>query len=80
MKKCSELIIFGKHLRALREAKGFTQESFASIIEVNLCYYNAVERGEKNVAARNLIKIACALEVEVGELFPPLKKLSKVIK
>jgi len=31
-----------------------------------------VERGERNVAALNLIRIARALGVEVGDLFPPV--------
>lgn len=33
-------------------------------------YYGGVERGERNIAALNLMRIAVALEVEVGELFP----------
>lgn len=39
-------------------------------------YFGGVERGERNIAALNLIKIAEALEVEVGELFPGTEKLS----
>ena len=38
-------------------------------------YYGGIERGERNVAALNIIKIAIALGVEVGELFPPIKEL-----
>jgi len=80
MQKHSELILLGKHLRALRKAKAFTQESFAYAVGINPRYYGAIERGEKNVAARNLIRMACTLEVEVGKLFPPLKKLMKIVK
>jgi transcriptional regulator with XRE-family HTH domain len=77
MQKHPELTIFGKHLRGLRKAKGFTQESFAHAVGINPRYYGSIERGEKNVATRNLIKMASTLKVEVGELFPPLKKLIK---
>lgn len=77
MQKYPELIIFGKQLRLLREKKGFTQESLAHAVGINSRYYGAIERGEKNVASRNLIKIALAMNVEVGELFPPIKKLTK---
>jgi transcriptional regulator with XRE-family HTH domain len=34
-----------------------------------------VERGERNISALNLIKIAKALNVEVGELFPSIRSL-----
>ena len=33
-------------------------------------YYGRVERGEANVAALNLLKIAEALHAVVGEFFP----------
>lgn len=80
MKKHLELIIIGKHIRSIRIAKGFTQESLAHAVGINPRYYGAIERGEKNVAARNLMKIAFVLKVEVGDLFPPLKRLLKSIK
>ena len=35
----------------------------------------SVERGERNIAALNLIRIAKILKVEVGELFPSLRTL-----
>lgn len=80
MQKHPELVIFGKHIRDIRIAKGFTQESFAHAVGINPRYYGAIERGEKNVATRNLIKMACILKVEVGELFPSVKKLIKATK
>ena len=36
-------------------------------------YYGRIERGEVNVAALNLLKIAETLETEVGEFFPKNK-------
>ena len=41
-------------------------------------YYGGVERGERNLAALNLIKIAIALGVEVGDLFPKLSALRRL--
>jgi len=35
-----------------------------------------IERGERNIAALNLIRITKALKIEVGDLFPSIKKLS----
>jgi transcriptional regulator with XRE-family HTH domain len=40
-------------------------------------YYAGVESGERNVALTNLIRIAAALRVELGALFPPLNVLTE---
>lgn len=37
-------------------------------------YYGRIERGEVNVAALNLLKIAETLQSEVGEFFPKGKR------
>lgn len=44
--------------------------AFANDAGLARSYYGGVERGERNVSAINLIRIAKALDVEVGELFP----------
>ncbi len=69
----TELVELGRRIRALREARGFTQEQLAEEAGLDRAYYGGVERGERNVAALNLIRIAKALDVEVGDLFPPLR-------
>jgi transcriptional regulator with XRE-family HTH domain len=69
-RKDPALIAVGNQIRLLRKAKGFAQEAFAAHAEVDRSYYGGIERGEKNLSTINLIKIALALEVEVGELFP----------
>lgn len=66
-----ELRLLGRRIRELREQRGFSQEAFAEEIELDRAYYGGVERGERNVAALNLIRIARGLEVPVGELFLP---------
>ncbi len=66
-----ELRLLGRRIRELREQRGFSQEGFAEEIELDRAYYGGVERGERNVAALNLIRIARGLEVPVGELFLP---------
>lgn len=60
----------GKKIRDLRKEKGFSQEGFAYEVGLDRTYMGSVERGERNIAAINLIKIAKTLKVEVGELFP----------
>ena len=76
MKHHPNLVKLGQQIRALRTAAGYSQESFAHSIGMARAYYGGVERGERNIAALNLIRIAMALDVEVGELFPAVDRLS----
>jgi transcriptional regulator with XRE-family HTH domain len=71
------LIAVGQRIRARREEKGLSQEGMAELADLDRAYYGGVERGERNVAALNLVKIAVALKAEVGDLFPPLSALRK---
>lgn len=74
--KHPNLIRLGEKIRALRTEAGYSQDDFAYETGLDRSYYSSIERGERNVAAINLIRIAKTLGVEVGELFPPLKTLS----
>ncbi len=73
--KCPALIKLGNRIRELRIEKGFSQEAFANEINLDRTYMGGIERGERNIAAINLIRIAKGLKVEVGDLFPPVKNL-----
>lgn len=75
-KKHLALIKLGSQIRELRKAKGFSQESFAAEVGLDRTYMGGVERGERNVAALNLIQIAKCLNIEVGELFPSINNLN----
>ncbi|MCK4609254.1 MAG: helix-turn-helix transcriptional regulator [Gammaproteobacteria bacterium] len=73
--KNTNLIKLGEQIRKTRKQKNFSQESFAYEVGIDRSYMGGVERGERNIAALNLIRIAKTLNVEVGDLFPPIKKL-----
>ena len=75
-KKHPALIKLGKKIRELRKERGFSQESFAYEVGLDRTYMGSVERGERNIAALNLIRIAKTLKVELGALFPSIKTLS----
>ncbi len=75
-KKHPVLIKIGERIRELRKEKGYSQESFACEVGLDRTYMGSVERGERNIAALNLIRIAKILEVEIGALFPAVKSLS----
>jgi transcriptional regulator with XRE-family HTH domain len=62
------LLRFGRRVRTLRQAKGLSQEAFAAECGLDRSYIGGVERGERNVALRNLEAIASALGVSLSEL------------
>ena len=55
-------------IRTLRQEGGYSQESFAYECELDRTYIGSVERGERNISAINLRKIAMTLGIEVSEL------------
>ena len=59
---------FGKRLRQLRRAKGFSQEAFADACGLDRTYIGGIERGERNLALRNIAAIATALDLSIAEL------------
>ena len=73
MAKIKSLVQIGSRIRAIREARGISQEQMAMDAGLDRAYYGRIERGEVNVAALNLLKIAASLEAEVGEFFPKSK-------
>lgn len=53
-------------VRALRLARGWTQEQLAERAGVHEKFLGAVERGERNVTLRNIARIARGLGVPIG--------------
>lgn len=78
MRKDPVLVAIGQKIREVRKAAGYSQEGFAVEVELDRTYYGGIERGERNVAVKNLARIAEALEVEVGSLFPSMKELGRL--
>jgi transcriptional regulator with XRE-family HTH domain len=63
---------FGARVRELRVAKGFSQESFAAHCGLDRTYVGGIERGERNLALRNIESLAKALDMTIAELMKGL--------
>lgn len=60
---------FGRRIRILRDAKGWSQERLAEEADLHRTYVGGIERGLRNPSLRNIVKIAEALGVPTGALF-----------
>jgi transcriptional regulator with XRE-family HTH domain len=63
-----QLLAIGNAIRALRKARGLTQESLAAAAGLNLSYLSAVERGENNPTVTTLIAVSGALDISLTKL------------
>lgn len=60
---------FGRRLRELRRARGWSQEELAARAERHWTYIGGVERGERNPSLTVLAALAKALNVTLSKLF-----------
>ncbi|HDZ4294119.1 TPA: helix-turn-helix transcriptional regulator [Campylobacter jejuni] len=59
----------GNRIRELRSQTGLSQEKFALKIGMDRTYFVSVELGKRNIALKNIEKIANGLGVTISELF-----------
>ena len=62
------LVAFGERLRSLRESEGISQERLAALAGLDRSYVGGVERGERNIALHNIVRLSIALGVRPGVL------------
>lgn len=70
------LVRFGQRVRELRKSRGFSQEAFAAYCGLDRTYIGGIERGERNLALRNIEVIARALGLTISELMQGLESES----
>lgn len=58
----------GANIRRHRESLGISQEALAAKARLHRTYIGSIERGERNVAIRNIVKIAHALDCSPADL------------
>ncbi len=57
------LVQIGRNIRLARQKAGLSQEALALSSDLDRSYVGGVERGERNISALNLCRIAHALAV-----------------
>jgi transcriptional regulator with XRE-family HTH domain len=73
VRRATVLARFGKTLRELRTERGLSQDELAARAGLDRNYIGMIERGERNPAIVNVVKIADALDVPPSELFRAFK-------
>jgi len=65
----ADLKKFGLRLAELRKERGWSQERLALESGLARSYLGGVERGQRNIAMLNILRLARTLSCEPGELF-----------
>jgi len=68
MKKNKVLVQIGDNIRNVRLKQNLSQEQLSFKAGLDRSYIGSVERGERNIAAVNLVKIAEALNIKPSAL------------
>jgi transcriptional regulator with XRE-family HTH domain len=63
-----ELVEFGARVRRLRDRAGMTQEDLAHAAGLHWTYVGQIERGERNLTYKNVLKLARGLEISAKRL------------
>jgi transcriptional regulator with XRE-family HTH domain len=60
---------FGASVRKYRKKRKLSQEKLSELADLHRTYIGQVECGKRNIALKNVAKLAKALNVSVKELF-----------
>jgi transcriptional regulator with XRE-family HTH domain len=71
--------VFGRRIKTLREARGWTQEQLAKEAGLGPKHIGVIERGEKTSSFDAVEKLARALGVQYYDLFIPHARRTKAI-
>lgn len=68
------LVRFGAKVRRLREGTGASQEALAEACGLHRTYIGSVERGERNITLKNILRLSKALGLPPEELIRGVEK------
>lgn len=60
---------FGRKVYLYRKKKGLSQEDLSFAADLHRTYISQIEAGNRNVALKNIVKIAKALGISPKDLF-----------
>jgi transcriptional regulator with XRE-family HTH domain len=63
---------FGEKVRALREARGLSQEALAHAAGLHRTHVSLIERGQRCARLETIVNLAVALGVQPAELMPAI--------
>lgn len=67
----------GGLVRRLRLERGYSQEMFGQVCEVDRTYIGMIERGEVNVTVATVVKLVGGLELSLSGFFAELERSSE---
>lgn len=69
--------LFGEAVRKCRQEAGLSQEKLAAMASIHRNYLGGIERGERNVAIVNMVKIAKALGMPLSKLVSVMEDVDR---
>jgi transcriptional regulator with XRE-family HTH domain len=60
---------FGKKVKLMRIAKGWSQEKLAQNADLDRTYIPSIEKGERNVSISVMEKLALAFNISIKDFF-----------
>jgi len=61
-------VTFGKRVKEIRLQKNMSQADLAKVLGLHPTYISGIERGVRNMALKNIEKLAKALRVPIADL------------
>lgn len=71
--------LVGNQIRAVRKERGLGQDALAYGIGLDRAHLGLIENGKRAPTVPTLVRIAAGLDCEVGEFFPPLAELRRLL-
>ena len=65
---------FGNALREIRKSQGYSQEDLSEKTGLHRTYISDVERGDRNIALINIVKVCNALSIKPSAFFSYMEK------
>jgi transcriptional regulator with XRE-family HTH domain len=74
MRESTDPAEIGNRIRLAREELGITRENLSELVDITPYYLGQIERGERNMSIKTLIKISSSLKVSIDYLIYGEKK------